>query len=944
MIFNYFYTNIYIANNFNDYLKACEIILKFNEEDNNPIIKNNMIMIIQMIKSIFNIFYYIKREFNINPYDYNKEISENFDINDELEKIDNYDEKEFNKIDKYILNIDTNLYNDCIENVKYLIYILKILKKIYSFFKNLKTINEEIIKRDEELNTKAHNEIKKLITEFEANDKIILSSSSLLSLLPSSSSSSSSLSSLSGEIYIEIRKKENYKNIIIKYILSIIDNEKELKNLKNNLNKNNINVLDIVLENDEGKDNYDYNYIYNLLENENLFRLAYIYNIIYYNDLIPQSNKINREEIIKIIIDTIIIIKEYSLLNYLKNQLNIKKIYILETILNRKININEYNLNIVLKIQDLKLLKKIYKIVKDIVSKYKGLFTENITDNINKKISSSTPIQLINKNLFIKIILDCLLIINNKNNKIYLKDLKNELNKKNINILDEYKNSDYDKLLENENIITIKKIYNIINGNILPSLDKINKAEIINILIDSIIIINENNLLNKFNELINNKDIYIFKEIFKNPLNINEDNLRILLREQELKILKIIYNIIKNKILRYEYIFIEKLIDRIKYKILNIKLLPIPEHIKNKIKIRNIIIKALLIINNNLKSKYLDDLKKILKNKKINIFDEYFKTKNNMDENELNILLNKEKNKTLNIIYNIIKEVLLINKSNIIDENLKNIHIFFNKLKNINIYDVDNIYFIINENEENVNIINIIKENFSNDILFLNNIRYLNKIDITDEIDNIFKHHSIIFENIKNKIHSYIYLNNMDNYILTLKKLYNIYDKLISNFNSKSYNNDIFDKDINEINIHFTYIYDMYITTYFYNIINEKFKEINLHYQIEFIDNLININNSRTFKQYIKIIEFEYKIIPIKKLYKYLMTIKNKDNYHILYNIIQNIKKELKNFNKKANNSPSILDLYLFNSLNEINELNEIRIKFKNYEDINKFLEKKLID
>ena len=43
MIFNYFYTNIYIANNFNDYLKACEIILKFNEEDNNPIIKNNMI-------------------------------------------------------------------------------------------------------------------------------------------------------------------------------------------------------------------------------------------------------------------------------------------------------------------------------------------------------------------------------------------------------------------------------------------------------------------------------------------------------------------------------------------------------------------------------------------------------------------------------------------------------------------------------------------------------------------------------------------------------------------------------------------------------------------------------------------------------------------------------------------------------------------------------------
>jgi hypothetical protein len=192
-----------------------------------------MIMIIQMIKSIFNIFYYIKREFNINPYDYNKEISENFDINDELEKIDNYDEKEFNKIDKYILNIDTNLYNDCIENVKYLIYILKILKKIYSFFKNLKTINEEIIKRDEELNTKAHNEIKKLITEFEANDKIILSSSSLLSLLPSSSSSSSSsLSSLSGEIYIEIRKKENYKNIIIKYILSIIDNEKELKKIK----------------------------------------------------------------------------------------------------------------------------------------------------------------------------------------------------------------------------------------------------------------------------------------------------------------------------------------------------------------------------------------------------------------------------------------------------------------------------------------------------------------------------------------------------------------------------------------------------------------------------------------------------------------------------------------------------------------------------------------
>jgi hypothetical protein len=136
----------------------------------------------------------------------------------------------------------------------------------------------------------------------------------------------------------------------------------------------------------------------------------------------------------------------------------------------------------------------------------------------------------------------------------------------------------------------------------------------------------------------------------------------------------------------------------------------------------------------------------------------------------------------------------------------------------------------------------------------------------------------------------------------------------------------------------------MYITTYYYNIINEKFKEINLHYQIEFIDNLININNSRTFKQYIKIIEFEYKIILIKKLYKYLMTIKNKDNYHILYNIIQNIKKELKNFNKKANNSPSILDLYIFNSLNEINKLNEIRIKFENYEDINKFLEKKLID
>jgi hypothetical protein len=74
------------------------------------------------------------------------------------------------------------------------------------------------------------------------------------------------------------------------------------------------------------------------------------------------------------------------------------------------------------------------------------------------------------------------------------------------------------------------------------------------------------------------------------------------------------------------------------------------------------------------------------------------------------------------------------------------------------------------------------------------------------------------------------------------------------------------------------------------------------------------------------------------------MTIKNKDNYHILYNIIQNIKKELKNFNKNANNSPSILDLYIFNSLNEINKLNEIRIKFENYEDINKFLEKKLID
>lgn len=502
-------------------------------------------------------------------------------------------------------------------------------------------------------------------------------------------------------------------------------------------------------------------------------------------------------------------------------------------------------------------------------------FRKTLETFIIKKSRSANKRDIINE------IITRILNLEKRNKKKFL-EVKNVL--KEYNIYDD-NNEDIKQILNRENKETLNKI----NENILSIYMKLSSSKKTEEIINEIII-----------KLINIKLNNLFEEI-KNKLSFNYNIKSKSINEEDI-ILEIIKIIITETTINNRISEIKKIIksNYYKKKDINENLL-----IEGLIEIKEINKNITGYIKNELNIKEIFILDKYLKNNyKLFIIDEI-----------INILRGQD-NMTLKKINKIISKINIDDDKNKDLINLEKYYKFVNSWNNINILDIDNVIYMINETNE-----------IKRDIKSCN----LLNIEIKEKILSKIIYYSYdIFDNINVKISSYfIPINNYKNDIIELSSI-NVNDIMkITELYHKLVSNNLTDVKINEIVNEILKINNHYL----YKLLDKKFKLINLHYKFDY--NNITISNHNNFKIYLeKIYLYKNYIIVIRNLYIYLLSIKN--NFNLLYTTIQKIKKKIELY-KKLDNS---LNEMLFRKLNYVNDDNENGIKFENYEDINTYLDK----
>lgn len=330
-----------------------------------------------------------------------------------------------------------------------------------------------------------------------------------------------------------------------------------------------------------------------------------------------------------------------------------------------------------------------------------------------------------------------------------------------------------------------------------------------------------------------------------------------------------------------------------------------------------LIIRLILGIKEN-KKIIIRDIKNELNINKIFILDKYLK------ENDYKILiLNIEeiKNKLREYETDKIKKInKIISKIKIDDTSdlmiLNKYYNLINSWDNIFIYDIDKIFYMINETNEikrDIEKTNLLDQNIKD--LILNNIVYYS-YDIEDKITLEISKFIIPIEKSKNDINKF----NI-NHIKDIIKIIELYHKLVSN--------NLTDKKIMEI---ITEIL-RYNNHNEYEYLLKEFTIINLYYKFDY--NFIIFDSDDTFKIYLeKLYIYKNYIYIIRNLYIFLLSIK--DNFNLLFSTIEKIKTKLELY-KKVDSS---LKENLLNKLNMVNEDKNNGIIFNNLRQIEEYINK----
>ena len=639
----------------------------------------------------------------------------------------------------------------------------------------------------------------------------------------------------------------------------------------------------------------------------------YIKNIINFSAIKKHSNSFNKEYSIN------------ELISYLKDKKTLEKINkelekngidkIEEEFLNK-----EYKFEIFLREQTEDKLKKIKyliitknEIIEEIISyfmKYKKriediknelyMYDINIKEILDENIKEFLETQTEDKLKIIKLIIITKYDLINEIIIIFLLNLVKIDKKKilkireEILILDEYLNEEttYDTffksqdkirdLLDKQTIDKIVKIKEIIiyNFSYKNLSSGIKKEEVINEIINSLFEIQINKIFNNIK--------YIITSNYNKKSNSKEDN-------------DIILEIIKK-------VFITQPNDRIKT-IENIILTyynKIENNNSNEENI-NIIIEEIVKKRNN---KAIINIRKKLNTKAI------FKLEKYLHENEyLNLLtlvdeirdiLRQEENKKLIQINKIIlseKKKFNTNKNEEYNE-LEYINNFLNSLKFIYIYNINKIYYVVYKK----NLINyyLNKSNLINKKLILNKIIYKSNTNSGDDIEYNNTKFKIKIDLYNKEIYKLITIDD----VKTLVKIYELYNKIVS----INLTDIKIKENVKEILTMFIIEYD--------DIIKQRFKEINEYYKFDY--EITNIENFHLYKNYIN---------EIIKLYEYLLSVK--DNFNLIYSIIEKIKKKIELYKKIDNTLMEIL----FEKLNKINNDKMIDKRFITYKDLYIYLD-----
>jgi len=617
----------------------------------------------------------------------------------------------------------------------------------------------------------------------------------------------------------------------------------------------------------------------------------------------------------------IILFQEISILIYYKKIDDFLKLidginlnnYILTDITNESIffyhiNINNYNVYV-----------ELFEYLKKILSNIQIFFREIITikTEINTKISHLQRRQVIikssssldyyrktletlnikkssgsvTKKIIINDIIRYIYSLKKRNNKKFI-ELKNVLNENDIYIFDE-DDEIIKRKLEKENKETLNKINEFVLSKYMKLSSEKKEGEIINEIIFRLINFYLNDLLEEIRSVITSN--FNIKQHSKND------------EEIILEIINIVIfgtNIIRRK----------KDISNLINKYYNKK-----DNSESNKDVINKIINLILEIREN-KKEIIRNIKNELNINQIFILDKYFK------ENDYKILikfideirnmLREQDNKTLKKINKILSNFKI---DIVIDKDLVNLHkynTFINTFDNINIFEIDKILYMINESNEikkEIEQSNLLNPDIKQ--LFLDKIIYYSY----DLLDNINVEVGKFFIPInKNKVEIIKLEKKHINDIMNIIELYN---KLV--------NSNLTDNKIREIiniilkiNNHNLYEY-----------LNNNFIIINLHYKFDY--NFIYINNYDKFKEYLdKFYLYKNYINVIIKLYEYLLFIK--DNFNLIYSIIEKIKKRIELYKKIDNTLMEIL----FEKLNIVNTKKNNGIIFRNYKDIDIYLEK----
>jgi hypothetical protein len=640
---------------------------------------------------------------------------------------------------------------------------------------------------------------------------------------------------------------------------------------------------------------YNENYNGKLKEviNKNLNTIKYL--IILFQEISILINHKKIDEFFKLI-DGI------NLKNYILTDITNKSIFFYH------ININDYNVYV-----------ELFEYLKKILSNIQIFFREIITikTEINIKISHLQRKQIIikssssldyyrktletlnikkssgsvTKKIIINDIIRYIYSLKKRNNKKFI-ELKNVLNENDIYIFDE-DDEIIKRNLEKENKETLNKINEFVLSKYMKLSSEKKEGEIINEIIFRLINFYLNDLLEEIRSVITSN--FNIKQHSKND------------EEIILEIINIVIfgtNIIRRK----------KDISNLINKYYNKK-----ENSESNKDVINKIINLILEIREN-KKEIIRNIKSELNINQIFILDKYFK------ENDYKILikfideirnmLREQDNKTLKKINKILSNFKI---DIFIDKDLVNLHkyyTFINTFDNINIFEIDKILYMINESNEikkEIEQSNLLNPDIKQ--LFLDKIIYYSY----DLLDNINVEVGKFFIPInKNKVEIIKLEKKHINDIMNIIELYN---KLV--------NSNLTDNKIREIinvilkiNNHNLYEY-----------LNNNFIIINLHYKFDY--NFIYINNYDKFKEYLdKFYLYKNYINVIIKLYEYLLFIK--DNFNLIYSIIEKIKKRIELYKKIDNTLMEIL----FEKLNMVNTKKNNGIIFRNYKDIDIYLEK----